>query len=71
MANDRIRKVLRRSRPAPLPPSIEPESTFDAVMEMRFAELQQQVGEIKGRVNSLFFFVLGAAMLQVGLSFVG
>ncbi len=71
MANDRIRKVLRRSRPGPLPPSIEPESTFDAVLEMRLAELQQQVGEIKGRVNSLFFFVLGAAMLQVGLSFVG
>ena len=53
----------RKPRP-PVPPAIRPESTFDAVLEMRLAELQQQVAEIKGRINTLFFFVMIAAMLQ-------
>ena len=52
-------------------PGLQPESTFDAVLEMRLTELQRQVGEVKGRVNTLFFFVLGAAIIQVGLRFAG
>jgi len=48
----------------PITPAIKPESTFDAVLEMRLSELQQQVSEIKGRINTLFFFVMIAAMLQ-------
>ena len=53
----------RKPRPA-LPPAIRPESTFDAVLEMRLAELHQQIAELKGRINTLFFFVMIAAMLQ-------
>ena len=53
----------RKPRPA-APPAIRPESTFDAVLEMRLAELQRQVAEVKGRINILFFFVMVAAMLQ-------
>ena len=53
----------RKPRPVALP-VIRPESTFDAVLEMRLAELQQQVAEVKGRINILFFFVMVAAMLQ-------
>ena len=56
--------IFNRKPPAPVPPAIKPESTFDAVLEMRLAELQRQVAEIKGRINSLFFFVMIAAMLQ-------
>ena len=48
----------------PCLPSIRPESTFDAVLELRLAELHQQVAEIKGRINTLFFFVMIAAILQ-------
>ena len=44
-----------------------PESTFDAMLDLRLKELQRQIGEVKGRINGLFFFVLGAAILQVGL----
>ncbi|MEE9247235.1 MAG: hypothetical protein V3U79_00865 [Dehalococcoidia bacterium] len=44
-----------------------PESTFDAVLDLRLKELQHQIREVKGRINGLFFFVLGAAILQVGL----
>ena len=56
--------IFNRKPPAPVPPAIKPESTFDAVLEMRLAELQRQVAEIKGRINTLFFFVMIAAMLQ-------
>ncbi len=47
-----------------------PESTFDAVLELRLKELQRQMGEVKSRVNGLFFFVLAAAIVQVTLNFV-
>lgn len=57
--------------PPPHPPAIRPESTFDAVLEMRLAELQQQIAEVKGRVNTLFFFVMIAAMLQFVFGIVG
>ena len=56
--------IFNRKPPTPIIPAIKPESTFDAVLELRLAELQQQVAEIKGRINSLFFFVMIAAMLQ-------
>lgn len=56
--------IFNRKPPIPVPPAVRPESTFDAVLEMRLAELQRQVAEIKGRINTLFFFVLIAAILQ-------
>ena len=56
--------MFNREPNTPAPPAIRPESTFDAVLEMRLAELQRQVAEIKGRINTLFFFVLIAAILQ-------
>lgn len=55
---------FNRKPHTPVPPAIRPESTFDAVLEMRLAELQHQVAEIKGRINTLFFFVMIAAILQ-------
>ena len=61
---NRIMNAFSRSPRKPGPPAIRPESTFDAVLEMRLTELQQQIAEVKGRVNTLFFFVMIAAMLQ-------
>ena len=56
--------IFNRKPRTTMPPAIKPESTFDAVLEMRLAELHQQVAEIKGRINTLFFFVMIAAILQ-------
>ena len=56
--------IFNRNPHNPTSLAIKPESTFDAVLEMRLAELQRQVAEIKGRINTLFFFVLIAAILQ-------
>ena len=59
-----IMNIFNRKSRSAGPPDIPPESTFDAVLEIRLAELQQQISEVKGRVNTLFFFVMVAAMLQ-------
>lgn len=59
-----IMNIFNRKSRSAGPPVIRPESTFDAVLEIRLAELQQQISEVKGRVNTLFFFVMVAAMLQ-------
>ncbi len=59
-----IMNIFNRKPTTAAPPAIKPESTFDAVLEMRLAELHRQVSEIKGRINTLFFFVMIAAMLQ-------
>lgn len=50
--------------------SLHPESAFDAMLDLRLKELQRQLGEVKGRINGLIFFVLGAAIAQVALGFV-
>ncbi len=56
--------IFNRKPPIPVPPAVRPESTFDAVLELRLAELRRQVAEIKARINTLFFFVMIAAILQ-------
>ena len=37
---------------------------FLAVMEERLGNLEQQVNELKGRVNGLIFLIVGAAAAQ-------
>jgi hypothetical protein len=44
------------------PSSDEP---FRAVVEERLSHLEQQLGEVKGRVNGLIFLVAGTALTQV------
>ena len=61
---NRIMNLFNRSTHPAGPRAIRPESTFDAVLEIRLAELQRQIAEVKGRINTLFFFVMIAAMLQ-------
>ena len=38
---------------------------FRAVVEERLRHLEQQVGELKGRVNGLIFLVAGTVLTQV------
>jgi IS4 transposase len=39
--------------------------SFRAVVEERLRHLEQQLGELKGRVNGLIFLVAGTALTQV------
>ncbi|MEK7282122.1 MAG: hypothetical protein AAB037_07230 [Chloroflexota bacterium] len=57
--------VGRKARPAPL--VLTPGCPFGAVVESRLGELEREFGDIKGRLNSLFFLVIGAVMVEVVL----
>lgn len=77
-----LSRALRRLRPAdrsrgwPAPrfgPDAEltPVSAFDVQMRERVRGLEDGLQEVKGRVNGLIFLVVGAAVVQVVLRFVG
>jgi hypothetical protein len=61
-----LAQFRRRQRAAqkesPAPSSDDP---FRAVVEERLHHLEQQLGELKGRVNGLIFLVAGTALTQV------
>ena len=45
-------------------------SAFHAVVEERLRNLEQQLNELKGRVNSLIFLIVGVVVTQVILGLV-
>jgi len=58
---------FRRRRQAAQKQDSKPSSDapFRAVVEERLSHLEQQLGELKGRVNGLIFLVAGTALTQV------
>ena len=58
-----------RSGPVVAGVNLNPDSAFEAMLDLRLQELRRQLGEVRSRVNGLFFFVLGAAIAQVALGF--
>jgi hypothetical protein len=42
-------------------------AAFRAAVELRLANLEREVGDLKGRLNGLIFVVLGAVITQVVL----
>ena len=42
-------------------------AAFQAVVEERLRNLEQQLNELKGRVNSLIFLIVGVVITQVVL----
>jgi vacuolar-type H+-ATPase subunit D/Vma8 len=45
-------------------------AAFHAVVEERLRNLEKQLDELKGRVNSLIFLIIGVVVTQVILSLV-
>jgi len=61
-----IARLARRSpRPSQTPLSTAPGCAFGAVVEERLRGLQQQLDEIKGRVNGLLYTLVGAVILEI------
>ena len=56
---------FRRRQEAAKPPVGRGGDAFRARVEERLRNLEQQVSEIKGRVNGLIFLVAGTALTQV------
>jgi hypothetical protein len=57
--NQRLARAMRSvlGSPAPLPP--------DATTDMRLRHLEAEVGEVRTRVNALFFAALGSLVLEL------
>jgi hypothetical protein len=64
---ERALAQFRRRQPAAQQEDSEASSDdpFRAVVEERLHHLEQQLGELKGRVNGLIFLVAGTALTQV------
>jgi len=64
------RAIARFRRPVELngsTPSRLSAAAFRAAVELRLANLEREVGDLKGRLNGLIFVVLGAVITQVVL----
>ncbi len=64
---ERALAQFRRRQQAAQKAGTKPSSSdsFRAVVEERLRHLEQQLGELKGRVNGLIFLVAGTALTQV------
>lgn len=61
-----IARLARKSpTPAQIPLNTAPGCAFGAVEEQRLRGLEQQLDEIKGRVNGLLYTVVGAVILEI------
>ena len=60
----RFRRRQLAARQEPTEPS-DGRDPFRALVEQRLATLEQQLGDLKGRVNGLIFLVAGTALTQV------
>ena len=71
MASEELKKAIRRLR-KPSEPGVDlsPQTPFDALLAERIRGLEQQVEELKGRVNGLIFLVAAAVIAQVVLNLV-
>ena len=62
----RFRRGRQAAQEAAKPPTGPPKAdAFRVRVEERLRNLEQQVSEIKGRVNGLIFLVAGTALTQV------
>lgn len=61
----RFRRRQQAAQEAAKPPTGRGADAFRARVEERLRNLEQQVSEVKGRVNGLIFLVAGTALTQV------
>jgi len=60
----RRQRAVQKESPEAIPEASS-DDPFRAVVEERLHHLEQQLGELKGRVNGLIFLVAGTALTQV------
>ncbi|HEV8574365.1 MAG TPA: hypothetical protein VGR43_06610, partial [Dehalococcoidia bacterium] len=68
---DALERAISRFRRSPATngtsPGRQSAAAFRASVEFRMANLERDVGDLKGRINGLIFVVLGAVITQVVL----
>lgn len=64
--NNRAYRAKPCPRSAPRPPiDLEPHSTYEALTRQMVESIRDDVREIKGRLNTLFFVVLGSILIDM------
>ena len=70
MGSEELASAIRRlARPRP-PAEVKPGCPFGHLVDERLRALEGAVDEIRGRVNALFFLVVGAVAVEVVLRLV-
>ena len=59
------RNVNARTEVSPEPVDDRPRSVYEIVTRRMLEELKEDVGEVKGRVNTLLWLVAGAVVLEM------
>ena len=68
---EELKGALRRfRRPAAQPVNLQPTSPFEALLDQRLRQLEEQLQEVKGRVGGLLWAVLAAVVVQVVLGLI-
>jgi hypothetical protein len=66
---ERFRQQITRLRtPDPIdsePLDLRPANTFEAITRQMVESLEEEIREIRGRLNSLIFMIIGAILLDV------
>ena len=70
MGSEELVEAIRRFSPSRPVAEIKPGCAFGAVVDERLKALEGHLGDIKARVNKLFFTVLGAMAVEVVLRLV-
>lgn len=73
--SERFRQQITRLR-APEQPDVEPvdlrpANTYEAITRQMVESLQSEIHEIRGRLNSLIFMMIGAILLDVFFRIMG
>ena len=60
--------VIPEARPAI---DMEPGTTFEALLQQQMQSLEQQLQDLRGRINNLFLLIVGTVALQAILRVAG
>ena len=62
---ERKRALAAEARNAEVPIDDKPKSVYEMMTRQMLLELKDSVGEVKGRVNTLLWLVIGAILLDL------
>jgi hypothetical protein len=66
LLNSRRLIAPRRTRPtAPPPLDLEPTSVYEAITRQKVENLEDDLGEIKNRVDTIFYLVIGSILVDM------
>lgn len=73
--SERFRQQITRLRapeqPDPEPVDLRPANIYEAITRQMVESLQSEIHEIRGRLNSLIFMMIGAILLDVFFRIMG